>query len=92
MHNRISESKVPITVKELRSKIILPAKYMSSAKRDVKSTEPMVGRSITTETMIKPEIIKGSCQPMVLRMGLIATRTGNLNKRVLSQTPLARAV
>jgi hypothetical protein len=51
-----------------------------------------VGRFRTIAVIASPEIIAGSSQPIVLIKGLIAIRTGYLNKSFPSETPLARAV
>ena len=50
---------------------------MSSAWMAVRSTGPMVGRLSTTDTITLPLTRAGNRYPMVLIMGLIATRTGD---------------
>ena len=88
----MSDSSVPITVRKFRNRSREDAKNMSWNCSAVNSIGPTVGRPITSEVMISPETITGSSQPMVLMIGLMATRTGYLNSRLPSRTPLARAV
>ena len=80
--NKIDAIYLPITFKELR---LISDKIK-------KSKGPVVGRLNTIAVIVAPEMILGRIQPIVLTIGLIATRRGYLNKRVLSFTPLARTV
>jgi len=57
-----------------------------------RSIGPMVGRLITMEVRVAPDMICGRRPPIPLTMGLIAIRIGYLKRSVRSLTPLARAV
>jgi len=88
----MSESNVPMTVRKLSNITKLPARYMSWSISELSRMGPAVGRLRTIETITEPETRVGSIQPIVLTIGLIATRTGYLSSRRHSDMPLARAV
>ncbi|GIQ66181.1 hypothetical protein PACILC2_47490 [Paenibacillus cisolokensis] len=81
-----------MTVNTLRMSRKLPARYISWNMSAFKSIGPVVGVFRTIETIASPEISAGSVHPIVLISGLIAMRTGYLNRSLRSSTPLARAV
>jgi hypothetical protein len=83
---------VPITVSVLRISTKLPARYMSWNMSARSRMGPVVGMFMTIATSASPEMMAGSIQPIVLTSGLMATRTGYLNKSLPSGSPLARAV
>ena len=88
----MSDISVPITVKTLSIKMKLAAKYMSCPISDLKRIGPVVGRLITTETMVAPDISPGSIQPNVAIKGINATRTGYFSISFTSERPFALAV
>ena len=62
MASSTSEMRVPITVSTLNSMMKLAARYMSCPRRALKSNGPVVGRLMTTDTIVAPEMSWGSIQ------------------------------
>src|SRR5690606_30474559 len=89
---RMSETSVPTTVRAQKIRMMVPARYMSCPMRARRSSGPMVGRLMTTETTSPPDSSCGKYQPRVLTTGAMATRVGYLSTRRHSGSPLARAI
>ena len=83
---------MPITASALSTMIRLPARYMSCACSASNSSGPTVGSPTTIAVSASPETSAGSTPPMVLTIGLMAMRSGYLNSRRPSSSPLARPV
>ena len=88
----MSEINVPMIVSTEISRISEPARYMSWASRARSNSGPVVGRLMTTDTMISPEMTAGRIHPNVEISGLRARRTGYRSRSSSSDIPFARAV
>src|SRR5579883_585029 len=87
-----SESSIPRTVRSARNMRNEPARYISWLRSASSSIGPVVGRFITTETTVAPEMICGRSEPISAMNGLSASRKGYLTKARNGGSPLARAV
>ena len=70
--------RMPNTVRTLRMKTMLPARNMSWFFSALRRTGEIVGKPNTREACRAPLINSGNVKPIVLTMGLMATRTGYL--------------
>ena len=61
---------IPTRVSTLKSRMKLPARYMSCATRARRSSGPAVGKFSTMAVMVTPETSSGSTQPMAEMNGL----------------------
>ena len=89
--SRMSEIRVPSTVRLLSTITMLPARNMSWLSSASTNSGATVGRPMTSDTRSSPDTNAGKVQPIVLMIGLSAIRTGYRNRRRCSETPLARA-
>jgi len=86
-----SEMKVPTSVNELRIMTMLP-RQRNPGLRGIQEERADGGQEKHHLDNDPAGKDAGNAQPMVLKMGLMATRTGYLKSSLLSARPLARAV